>query len=86
MNNIYPLDIWYVIFQHCDLLSQLKLIAVCYSFYHSLSILDMSILPDPNIYKYELTKSVLKQKKFSKIIGLDIRNTNVDDISFFDKY
>ena len=68
MNNIFLLDIWYVIFRHCDLLSQLELIAVCSSFYHSFYIPDMYTLPDLNIYKYELTESVLKQKNLVELL------------------
>lgn len=70
MNNIYPLDIWYAIFQKCDLLSQIKLISTCSRFYHSLFVTDMYMIP--KIYRIKLTNSVLKQKKFSRIIHLNL--------------
>ena len=81
MNIIYLLDIWQVIFQHCDLLSQLRLISVCSHFYHSLFITDMYNIP--KTYRRKLTNSVLKQKKFSRIIELDISwNGNIRKILF----
>src|SRR5271154_5168154 len=75
------LDIWYIIFQHCDLLSQLRLFSVCSEFYHSFFITDMYSI-DP-FYQHKLTNSTLKQKKFSRMIELNIElNDHVDDISF----
>jgi len=81
MNDIYPLDIWHIIFQHCDLSSKLKLFSVCSAFNHAFLITDMYNIP--YIYQRKLTDLVLKQKKFSKIIELDIKNDiDIYDISF----
>src|SRR5271154_6723303 len=80
MDNIYPLDIWHTIFHHCDLLSQLGLFSACSEFYHSFFITDISHIQ--GIYRYKLTNSVLKQKKFSRIIRLYLASTNISDISF----
>src|SRR5271163_1618580 len=80
MNDIYPLDIWYVIFQHLDLLSKLRLISVCSAFNHSFFIANMYDVAD--IYKSGLTKQILKQRKFERIISLDIHLCNINNISF----
>src|SRR5271170_6160902 len=81
MNDIYPIDIWHVIFHHCDLLSQLKLIIVCSDFYHSFYITDLYNIPD--IYENKLTKLVLQQRKFSRLVQLNIQgNKNINNISF----
>src|SRR5271154_4878627 len=80
MNDIYPLDIWYVIFQHLDLLSKLRLISVCSAFNRSFFITDMYDVAD--IYKDRLTKQILKQRKFERIISLDIHLCNINNISF----
>jgi len=81
MNDIYPLDIWQVIFQHCDSLSQLKLIIVCTDFYHSFFITDLYDIPYTNQYK--LTNLILQQRKFSRLVQLNVRdNKNVNNISF----
>src|SRR5271155_4809896 len=79
MSDIYPLDIWHVIFQHSDLLSQLRLISVCSAFNRSFFITDMYNILD--IYKDRLTEQILKQKKFKRIISLDIM-CNINNISF----
>src|SRR5271154_6099103 len=71
--NIYPFDIWYAVFQKCDLLSQIKFISTCSRLYHSLFVTDMYTIP--KICRIKLTNSVLRQKKFSKIIQLDLRGT-----------
>ena len=53
----------------------------CSDFYRSLFIADMYYIP--NTYKHKLTNSILKQKKFSRIIKLDVQyNENISDISF----
>src|SRR5277367_1715737 len=80
MNDIYPLDIWHVIFQHLDLLSKLRLISVCSAFNHSFFIANMYDVAD--IYKSRLTKQILKQRKFERIISLDIHLCNINNISF----
>ena len=81
MNDIYPIDIWHVIFRHCDLLSQLTLITSCSDFYRSFFITDLCNIP--NIYQNKLTDLVLQQRKFSRLVKLDIRhNKNINDISF----
>src|SRR5271154_5865106 len=81
MNDIYPLDIWHAILQHCDFLSQIRLISACSNFYHSLFITD--IYDIPCVYTLLLTDSILRQQKFSKLVKLDVRyNTNIRDISF----
>src|SRR5271154_4121388 len=81
MDDICPLDIWYAILQHCDFLSRLRLISVCSTFYHSLFITDMYDIP--NAYKNKLTNLTLKQKKFSKIIRLNISKKNdINDVLF----
>src|SRR5271154_3017156 len=81
MNDIYPLDIWQVIFQHCDLLSKLKLFLVCSDFYRSFYITDLYTIP--KIYLYKISNSVLKQQKFSRIIELNISEAKkICDISF----
>ena|SRR5271154_3811303 len=81
MNDIYPIDIWHVIFHHCDLLSQLKLIIVCSDFYHSFYITDIYNIPEG--YENKLTGIVLQQRKFSRLIQLNIRfNENINDVSF----
>src|SRR5271168_5281760 len=79
MSDIYPLDIWHVIFQYSDLLSQLRLISVCSAFNRSFFITDMYNISD--IYKDRLTEQILKQKKFKRIISLDIM-CNINNISF----
>src|SRR5271169_6080493 len=79
MSDIYPLDIWHVIFQHSDLLSQLRLISVCSAFNRSFFITDMYNILD--IYKDRLTEQILKQKKFKRIISLHIM-CNINNISF----
>src|SRR5271154_1338888 len=81
MSDIYPLDIWRIIFHHCDLLSQLKLIIVCSDFYHSFFSTDLYNIPD--IYQNKLTNLVLQQRKFGRPFQLNIRdNKNINDISF----
>src|SRR5271154_7191948 len=81
MNDIYPLDIWHVIFQYCDLLSQLRLILVCSAFNHSFFITDMYDIAD--IYKKRVTEQILRQMKFKKIISLTVTyNYKTNDISF----
>ena len=81
MNNIYPLDIWHIIFHHCDLLSQSELIIVCSDFYNSFFITDLYNIS--NIYQNKLTMLVLQQRKFNKLIRLDIRsNQHINNISF----
>src|SRR5271154_6148478 len=80
MSDIYPVDIWHVIFQHSDLLSQLRLISVCSAFNRSFFITDMYNISD--IYKDRLTEQILKQKKFKRIISLDIHLCNINNISF----
>ncbi len=81
MNDIYPFDIWHVIFHHCDLLSQLRLFTVCSDFYQSFAIIDLYNMSE--IYHKKLTNSVLQQRKFNRLVQLDIRyNRNITDISF----
>jgi hypothetical protein len=76
LNNIYPLDIWQIIFEHCDALLQLRLFAVCHCFYQFFFI---NSVPDV----HDITYSVLKQKKFNKVTILDLSwNTDICDISF----
>src|SRR5271154_3580821 len=80
MNDIYPLDIWYIIFRYCDLLSKIKLISVCSIFNDSFFIANMFEIP--RIYKYRLTETILKQIKFRRISHLDIQyNKNIRNIS-----
>jgi len=81
MNDIHPLDIWHAVFQHCDLWSQLRLISVCADFYHSFFIIDLYNIPET--YRNKLTDLVLRQRKFSRLVQLDIQNNkNVYNISF----
>lgn len=81
MNDIFLIDVWHVILHHCDLLSQLRLIAICSHFYHSLFITDMYNLS--NVQTFMLTNAVLKQKKFNRLIQLSLHdNKNIDDVSF----
>ncbi len=81
MNDIYPLDIWHVIFHHCDLPSQLKLIIACSDFYHSFFITDLYNIPE--VYQNKLTNLVLQQKKFGRLVQLNMRyNENINDVSF----
>src|SRR5271156_1122770 len=80
MNYIYPSDIWQVIL-HCGLLSQLKLITVCSDFYQSLFITDLYNIPE--VYRNKLTILILQQKKFSRLVQLNIQgNKNINNISF----
>jgi len=82
MNDIYPLDIWHIVFNNCDFISKLKLISVCSIFYHSFFITDLYTISDR--CKYRLTNTILKQKKFSRTIELSIGNwnDNINNISF----
>jgi len=61
MNDTYPIDIWHVIFHHCDLLSQLKLTTLCSDFHKSFFITDLYNITRANQKK--LTKMVFTTKK-----------------------
>jgi len=77
-----PLDIWYVIFNNCDLLSQVMLISTCSVFNRNLFVTNMWNAP-ANRKRLILIPSDLEQRKFIRIKELDIRySCEIRDVSF----
>ena len=64
-----PIDIWKLIIDKCDYISQLNLISSHKFCYDNLQITDML-----NNFKYvnRLSNNIIKQKKYNNIIKLDV--------------
>ena len=73
------LDIWQIIFEHCDFLSKVRLTQICKLFHDNLQIIDFWYIEDK--FKNKLTDDILKNYKY--IIKLDTQNNiKINDVSW----